>query len=65
MFKNVIKELFRGLGLNVTRHDKVFPTLWCKAQEFIEIYEQVKPHAMASTDRCFMLYQLCKVAVHK
>ena len=46
----------------VTRYDNDFPTLWSKSQEFIEIYDQIKSHALAATDRCFMLYQLSKAA---
>lgn len=62
MLKIIIQKLFMALGLVVTRKDKRFPTLWSKTQEFIDLYEQVKQHTLASTDRCFMLYQLSKAA---
>lgn len=52
--------MLRGFGLVVTRYDRDFPTLWSKSGEFLEIYDAVKSHALAATDRCFMLYQLSR-----
>ena len=59
---NAVKKLLKCFGLVVSRYDKDFPTLWSKSPEFIEIYEQVKSHALTTADRCFMLYQLSKAA---
>lgn len=63
--KQIIKRIFRFMGLEVRKLDRDLPESWSNIKDFQLLLKEVEGRILITRDRSFMLYQLARYANRK